>query len=461
VVARRLRAAGFLVRVAVAGAEGDLSPDARAMYEGLTKARVPVTFLPEPRAWGPGSEIEYAAGDAAFLVDALLGTGSNGPPRGSVAAAIELVERAGKPVVSVDIPSGVDASTGHVEIPSVRADLTVSLALPKVGLMLEPGRERAGRIHTVDIGIPEDLVQEFRPQLTVAEAAWARTLLPARAPDAHKGSVGRVLLVGGSVGMIGAVSLASESALRVGAGYAVAAVPASCVDVLEGRVAEVVKRGVAETGGRSLARQAIEAILTEAMRADAVAIGPGLSRDSESATLVRDLVEQVEGPIVLDADGLNAFQGRTLRRKRGPLIVTPHYGEAARLGGSTIAAVARDPVGWARRFAEETGAIVCMKSVPMVTVVPGEPAILNATGNPGMATAGAGDVLTGTIAGLVAQGLEAGEAASLGCFVHGLAGDVAARRAGRRGMLAGDIRDSLPAALVSLESGALDGVIRL
>jgi hydroxyethylthiazole kinase-like uncharacterized protein yjeF len=460
VVARRLRAAGFLVRVAVAAAEENLSRDARAMYEACAKARVPVTFLPEPRAWGPGSEIAFAAGDASFLVDALLGTGSKGPPRGAVAAAIELIDRAGKPVVSIDIPSGIDASTGHVEIPSVRADLTVSLALPKIGLMIEPGRERAGRIETVDIGIPEDLVHLAPPRLVVADAAWARALLPARAPDAHKGSVGRVLFVGGSAGMIGAMSLASESALRAGAGYAVAAVPASCVDVLEARVAEVVKRGVAETAGRTLARQAIEAILAEAMRADAVAIGPGLSRDPDSMALVRDLVDQVEGPVVLDADGLNAFEGRPLRRRHGPIIVTPHFGEAARLAGSPVAVIARDPVGWARRFAEESGAIVCVKSVPMVTVVPGEPAILNATGNPGMATAGAGDVLTGTVAAFVAQGLEAGEAAAVGCFVHGLAGDVAARRAGRRGMLAGDIRDSLPAALVALESGALNAGIR-
>jgi NAD(P)H-hydrate epimerase len=242
----------------------------------------------------------------------------------------------------------------------------------------------------------------------------------------------------------------------VGAGYSVAAVPRSCVDVLESRVPEVVKRGVAETEGRCLSRSAIDAILAEAMRADAIAIGPGLSRDPESEALVRDLLDRVEGPIVLDADGLNAFERHPLRRKHGPLIITPHYGEAARLTGKSIAEISRDPIGWARRYAEESGAIVCLKSVPMVTVAYGEPAIVNATGNPGMATAGSGDVLTGTIAGLLAQGMDAVEAAAVGCYVHGLAGDVAARRYGRRGMIAGDIRDSLPSALVALESGALD-----
>jgi len=173
--------------------------------------------------------------------------------------------------------------------------------------------------------------------------------------------------------------------------------------------------------------------------------------------LVRQLLGQVEAPIVLDADGLNAFEGQKLKRLRGPLILTPHYGEASRLAGKSIPEISRDPAGWARRFSDESGAILCMKCVPMLTIAPGQPAVLNSTGNPGMATAGAGDILTGTIAGLLAQGMDPVEAAAVGCFVHGLAGDIAARRHGRRGMIAGDIRDALPSALVALESGALDG----
>ncbi len=456
VAARYLKAAGFVVRVIVASDEDSLSQDARTNYEGCAKTRMPVTFLPDPRAWGPGSEAADAVQRAGFVVDALLGTGSKGAPRGPVAAAIELAMAWGKPIVSIDVPSGVDGSTGHVEIPAIRADLTVTLALPKLGISIEPGREHAGVIEVVDIGIPPEVVAAARPTVMMAGAAWARSLLPRRPPDAHKGSVGRVLVVGGSAGMMGAVALAAESVLRVGAGYAVAAVPASCVDVLESRVSEVVKRGCAETAGRVLSGAALDAILTEAMRADVVAIGPGLSRDPEAEELARTLVERVDAPIVLDADGLNAFEGRPLERKHGPMIVTPHYAEAARLAGKSVAEVARDPVGWARDFAEARGAIVCLKSTPMVTAAKGEPAILNTTGNPGMATAGAGDVLTGTIAGLLAQGMDPVEAAAVGCFVHGLAGDIAARRMGRRGMVARDIRDSLPAALVALESGALD-----
>ena len=274
--------------------------------------------------------------------------------------------------------------------------------------------------------------------------------------DAHKGVVGRVLLVGGSAGMMGAVGMAGESALRSGAGYCVAAVPESCVPILEARVAEVVKRALPETPGRALARTALDAVAAEALRADAIAIGPGLSRDPESEELVRALIESLDAAIVLDADGLNAFENRGVRRVRGPLVITPHYGEAARISGRTIAQVAHDPVGWAVRYAEESRAIVCLKSTPMVTAAPGEPAILNATGNPGMATAGSGDVLTGLIAGFVAQGLDRGEAAALGCYVHGLAGDIAARRMGVRGLIAGDILRAVPAALIALESGALD-----
>jgi hydroxyethylthiazole kinase-like uncharacterized protein yjeF len=456
VAARHLKTAGFAVRVLVAAAEGDLSADAAANYKACEKTKIPVTFLPEPRAWMEGSEADNAVGLAAFLVDALLGTGSKGAPRGAVAVAIECAQRAEKPIVAIDVPSGIDATTGHAESPSVRAELTVTLGLPTAGLSLEPGRERAGRVVVVDIGIPRELVAGQRPTHLLASAAWARALLPTRAADAHKGTVGRVLFVGGSAGLMGAVALSTESAYRAGAGYVVACVPASCVDLLEARVAEVVKRGVPETPARTLAAGAGDAILAEAMRADVVVLGPGLSRHSESEVLARALIDLVDGPVLLDADGLNAFEGKTLRRARGPLIVTPHYGEAARLSGKSIADVARDPAGWARRFAADSGAIVCLKSVPMMTVVPGEPAIVNATGNPGMATAGAGDVLSGTIAGLLAQGMDPPEAAAVGCYVHGLAGDVAVRRKGRRGIMAGDIRDALPAALLALESGALD-----
>jgi len=456
VVARYLKGAGFAVRVLIAAGEDDLSPDAAVNCKACEKARLPVTFLPDPRAWGRGSEAEDAIDSSAFVVDALLGTGSHGAPRGAVAAAIDCAGRVGKPIASIDIPSGVDGTTGHAERPSLRADLTVTLGLLKTGLVLEPGRERAGIVHVVDIGIPPAWIAGQRPSHLRATAAWARQLLPPRASDAHKGTVGRVLVVGGSGGMMGAIALATESALRVGAGYVVACVPRSCVDVLESRVAEVVKRGVAETASRTLAADAESAILAEAMRADVVVLGPGLSRDPESEALARSLVDQLDGPLLLDADGLNAFEGKPLRRAHGPLIITPHFGEAARLSGDAIADVARDPVAWARRFGTTSGAVVCLKSVPTITVVPQEPVILNASGNPGMATAGAGDVLSGTTAGLLAQGVSPPEAAALGCYVHGLAGDVAARRYGMRSVTAGDIRDALPAALVALEVGALD-----
>ncbi len=455
VCARHLKAAGFTVRVLVAAEEGALSEDAAGMCSACERDRIPVTFLPDPRAWGPGSEATHATRDAMFLVDALLGTGSRGAPRGATAAAIEMAEYCERPIASIDIPSGVDATTGYREQPAIRADLTVTLALPKRGLGIEPGRSSAGRVEVVDIGIPASVVDEMIPGMLIADPDWARSLLPTRPMDAHKGSVGRVLVVGGSGGMMGAVALACEAALRVGAGYVIAAVPMGCVDALESRVPEVVKRGLRQTPDRTLALGARDEILAEALRADVVAIGPGLSRNAESQELARELVERVEAPIVLDADGLNAFEGRGVHRMHGPLVMTPHYAEAARLSGHSVAEIARDPAGWARRFADESRSIVCLKSTPMITAILAEPLILNATGNPGMATAGAGDVLTGTIAGLIAQGVDTEEASALGCYLHGLAGDVAARRLGARGLLAGDIMRALPAAGTALESGAL------
>jgi len=457
VAARYLKGLGFTVRAAVAAEEGSLSPDARTNADACARARIPITFLPDPRGWGPGSEVALAARNTAFLVDALLGTGSTGAPRGAIGAAIEMADGSGRPVASIDLPSGVDGSTGYAEEPSIRAALTVTLAVVKTGLMLEPGRSHAGRVETVDIGIPPDLVAEQPASLLMADAGWARSLLPRRPADAHKGSMGRVLLIGGSGGMMGAVAMASESVLRAGAGYAVAAVPRSCVDVLESRVPAVVKRGMPETPARALALDALDPILNEALHADVMLIGPGASRDPETAELVRALVERVECPILLDADGLNAFEGRPLRRLHAPLLVSPHYGEAARLTGRLIAEVARDPMGWARRFSAQSNAIVCLKSTPMLTAAPAEPLILNASGNPGMATAGAGDALSGVISGLLAQGMDPSEAAAVGCFVHGLAGDVAARRKGMRGMIATDIVEAIPAALVALEVGAIEG----
>lgn len=455
VAARYLKGLGFTVRAAVAAEEGALSPDARTNSDACARARIPITFLPDARAWGPGSEVAMAARHAAFLVDALLGTGSTGAPRDAIGAAIEMADGSGRPIASIDIPSGVNGSTGYAEEPSIHAALTVTLAMVKTGLVLEPGRSHAGRLETVDIGIPPDLVAEQPASLLLADAVWARSLLPQRPSDAHKGSMGRVLLVGGSGGMMGAVAMASESVLRAGAGYSVAAVPRSCVDVLESRVPAVVKRGMPETPARALALDALDPILNEALHADVMLIGPGASRDPETAELVRALVERVECPILLDADGLNAFEGRPLRRLHAPLLVSPHYGEAARLTGRLIAEVARDPMGWARRFAAESHAIVCLKSTPMLTAAPSEPLILNATGNPGMATAGAGDALSGVVSGLLAQGMDPPEAAALGCFVHGLAGDVAARRHGMRGMIATDIVEAIPAALMALEVGAV------
>jgi ADP-dependent NAD(P)H-hydrate dehydratase / NAD(P)H-hydrate epimerase len=456
VAARYLKGLGFTVRAAVAAEEGSLSPDARTNCDACARARIPITFLPDPRAWGPGSEVAHAARSTAFLVDALLGTGSTGAPRGAIGAAIEMADASGRPIASIDLPSGVDGSTGYAEEPAIRAALTVTLAVVKTGLLLEPGRTHAGRIEAVDIGIPPDLVAEQPASLLLADAAWARSLLPRRAADAHKGTMGRVLVVGGSGGMMGAVAMASESVLRAGAGYAVAAVPRSCVDALESRIPAVVKRGMPETPARALALDALDPILNEALHADVMLIGPGASRDPETADLVRALVERVECPILLDADGLNAFEGRPLRRLHAPLLVSPHYGEAARLTGRLIAEVARDPMGWARRFSAQSNAVVCLKSTPMLTAAPAEPLILNASGNPGMATAGAGDALSGVISGLLAQGMDPPEAAAVGCFVHGLAGDVAARRKGMRGMIATDIVEAIPAALVALEIGAIE-----
>jgi len=458
VAARHLRARGAEVSVGVLGPLEQVRGDARLHLERMRAAGLdPVALESEadlPRLVATRDQWDFA-------LDAVLGTGARGEPEGLAAAAVqalrELDER-GTQVVAVDLPTGVNADTGAIARRAVRADLTVTFGYPKRGHFLYPARAFVGALEVVDIGLPPEAAGGLRVSLSVADD-MAR-LLPARDPRAHKGSVGRVLVVGGSPGLTGAVALAAHAASRSGAGYVQVAVPASLHDILEVKLTGEMTLPSPETADRTLSVAALESILARAGVADVVALGSGLSRHSQTGDLVRRIVAECDRPLVLDADALNAFEGRAddIARGRATRILTPHVGEMHRLTGLDPADVEARRIDVAREWAECWQSVVVLKGAPTVTASPQGHASVNSSGNAGLATAGTGDVLTGVVAALAAQGLAPYDAARLGVFLHGMAGDLAAAEKGQTGMIAGDVLESLPRATLELaKRGAIAG----
>ncbi len=398
------------------------------------------------------SALVRALAASELAVDAIFGTGFRGVPDTLPAAAIAAINARGGPVLAVDIPSGVNGETGAVAGVAVRADRTVTLGLAKVGLFFQPGRALAGEVAVADIGLPDRLLDCHGFVHQTIERADLAACLPRRAPDAHKGSCGTVLVLAGSLGYTGAAALASRAALRSGAGLVYLGVPESLHDVMAVKLTEEIVRPLPETRTRTLSLQGMERIRALAARADALAIGPGLSVHPETAELVQQLVASCPVPAVVDADGLNALslKPESIGQARVPLVLTPHYGELSRLLQAEIPAIRANPAAAAREAARRFRQTVILKGGPTVIAEPAGRAWINTTGNPGMATAGAGDVLAGLVAGLLAQGVPAAQAAVLGVHLHGLAGDLAAEERTEYCLLAGDIIDHLPGAFKRL-----------
>ena len=406
----------------------------------------------EPLASDDDLELfDDALQDAELVVDALLGTGVRGAPRPELANVIDRIRSCGRPVVAVDLPSGVDADTGKVPGACIRASITVTFGLPKVGQMFFPGRDQCGVLRLVDIGFPDSAIDPLRVTSELLSEESVSRLMPRRPGDAYKGSCGAVAVVAGSVGMTGAASLTAQSVLLCGAGRATLGIPASLNDIMEIKLTEVMTRPLPEVRKhRCLSLRAIGDVTALLVKKDCLALGPGLGRHRETVELIRRVVAMAELPLVLDADGLNAFAGSVdiLGGRTAPTILTPHLGEFARLAEAQKVDIAADPIAAASGFAVEHGVVLVLKGAPTVIATPDGRAVVNPTGNPGMATAGSGDVLAGVIAGFVAQGLRCDEAAQLGVYVHGRAGDIARDGLGEWGLLAGDIAAAVPKAML-------------
>ena len=441
VVARYLKLAGADVRVHLAGEMDRVRGDAASHLAVLRSLGVSVTQeLPS----------------AEIAVDALLGTGAHGAPREGIAEAIGHLNRTARHVIAVDVPSGVDADTGAVPGAAVLADITVTFGYPKLGLLLAPGTWLAGEIIVRDIGFDWSVLPASSPYRWV-DAEEVRACFPKRPRDAHKGTFGHVLVVGGSVGMSGAPTLAARAALSCGAGLATVAAPESAQRLVAPRADEVITKPVPECAG-ALCAESLDQVLDAATLADAVCIGPGGTRLPGAQTLFRRLMVEIGKPMVADADALNALAEKPvdLTNRNAPIVLTPHPGECGRLLGISAAQVQEDRLGAVTQTAKRYRAVVVLKGARTL-IADGSssevevPVAVNTTGNPGMATGGSGDVLTGMIGALLARGIGAFEAACAGVYLHGLAGDLAAASLGEHSMVAGDIIRFTSAAIKTLE----------
>jgi len=453
VAARRLAARGALPVVGILGDANRIRGDALANLARVRELVLPVRTIESDHALA-ALVAERDGWDLAL--DALLGTGARGRPEGLVADGVqtlrELDER-GTRVIAVDLPTGVDADTGAIARRAVRADLTVTFGAPKRGHYLYPGRAFVGALEVVDIGLSPRAVEGAGLTVRLATPLAMADRVPVRDPRAHKTAVGRVLVVGGSPGLTGAVALAARGAMRAGAGYVRCAVPAGLADLMAVKLTEAMPLACAETVDRTLAAAAFARVMELAASADVMALGSGMSRDAESAGLARRLVHESPCALVVDADALTALAaepGSLARSGVAARVLTPHVGEMARLTGLTADEIENDRIDVARRYAGRWQTVVVLKGAPTVIAAPDGAATVNPTGNPGLATAGTGDVLTGAIAALLAQGLAPADAATLGVYVHGLAGDLAAAERGTQGMVAGDVAEMLPQALLAL-----------
>jgi NAD(P)H-hydrate epimerase len=390
---------------------------------------------------------ELARADVA--VDAIFGTGFRGQAEGDHAAAIEALNAGRAPVVAVDIPSGVEGDTGAVRGPAVRAAMTVALGAPKAGDVLFPGAAHAGVLEVADIGFPEDLLKS---DVLLVQPEDAAGLLPQRGSDDHKRRSGVVLVVAGSRRMTGAPRLVARGAYRAGAGLVQLAVPEGILPVVQSGLVEATFLPLPEGGSGSPSAAAWEVLAERLEDVGAVAVGPGLSTDDETPELVRRLVAGSPVPVVVDADALNAFAGRAgeLSRRRADAVLTPHTGEYARLFAMRAEEVLDDRVGFVRKAAAETGAIVLLKGTRTLVALPDGEVRVNPTGTPVLATGGTGDVLTGMIATYLARGLSTADAPTLAAYVHGLAGQVAGEASGE-GTVAWDVAESIPQALRRLQ----------
>jgi len=447
VAARHLHQKGARIELFLIGRKDEVKGDARVNLERAEKIGI---FLKEIN-----SPSDFAIDkNSRLIIDGIFGTGFSGdikPPYGNV---IDMINHHPAPVVAIDTPSGLDCATGEVDDFAIIADLTVTFGLPKLGQTLYPGKDFCGLLVVADIGFPREAIDEEEIDLSYLMEEEAALILPRRAPDAHKGDFGKLFVLAGSEGYTGAAALTADAGLRSGTGLVILGCPSGLNDILEQKLTEVITKPLPEVRNRRcFALRGLGEVREMVKWADAVAVGPGIGTYHETRDLVFRLISKLDKPAVFDADALNilAKDMDYLKNHSAPLVISPHPGEMSRLTGKTIEHIQRNRIDIALEFAAEFNLVCILKGAPSVIAAPSGQAWINSTGNEGMATAGSGDVLTGLIGGFLAQGMMDIDAAVLGCYVHGAAGDLAYESLGSHGMLAGDILHMVPLALRRLE----------
>jgi hydroxyethylthiazole kinase-like uncharacterized protein yjeF len=449
VVARTLIQRGVETSVFLLGSVADVRGDARTNLEVLGRIGLTVVEITNAQAW----ELHFSEISLCdVLVDAILGTGFNGQLSGLLETVVADVNGLGLPVVAIDLPTGVSADTHEVAGEAIDASMTVTLAAPKIPLIVPPADSHAGDLVIADIGIPLPLLDEIEgPHIEILTRERMRDLVPARAADSHKGDFGRVLIIAGSLGRTGAAHLSAVGALRSGAGLVTIATPRSCVPVIAAMAPEYMTEPLDETPSGTVDYSALDRVLD--LKADVIAVGPGLGQSPGTAAFVQGLLERAGVPLILDADALNAFAGdpdRLAGRDGLDVVITPHPGEMARLLNISTDSVQHDRLRHATEFAASHRVHVVLKGHRTVIAGPDNRAFVNLTGNSGMATGGTGDLLTGMVAAWFAQLLDAEAACKLAVYLHGTAGDLAEADEGEVALIAGDVASRLGDALMEL-----------
>ena len=449
VVARTLVQRGVDVGVFLLGSVSEISGDARINLEVLGRIGLTVVEITTAQEW----ELHFTEiSECDLVVDAILGTGFRGQLSGLLETVVADVNALGVPIVSIDLPTGVSADTHVVDGTAIDASMTVTLGAPKIPLVFPPADSHGGDLVIADIGIPYPVFEELDGEyLEILTRERMREIVPARVADSHKGDFGRVLVVAGSNGRTGAAHLSAVGALRSGAGLVTIATPRSCVPVIAAMAPEYMTEGLDETASGTIDYGAIDRVLD--IKADVIAVGPGLGQAPSTSAFVHALLERAGVPLVLDADALNAFVGepeRLMGRDGVDVIITPHPGEMARLLNTSIEKVQSDRLKHAREFAAAHKVHVVLKGHRTVIAGPDGRTFVNLTGNAGMATGGTGDLLTGMLAAWFAQLLDAEAACKLAVYLHGMAGDLAEADEGEISMTAGDLAGRIGDAILEL-----------
>lgn len=434
----------FDVEVLLAGRADEVRGDALRHLGKMRQAGIPLHELPTLEDW---EEALNGAGSGMIVVDGILGIGVKGPPRGPAAGAIRYINAIAEDnvIVSIDVPSGLDADTGESPGETVIADVTATIGLPKTGLLSPKAIRYVGSLDVVSIGIPLELASRYECTRELVTGWDARRHLPRRPHDTHKGQHGHALIIGGALGYSGAAAMAARAATRSGTGLVTALVPRAVHPLVAAATLEVMTHPGPDTETGSLSAAGWPAWQSRLEDFSAIVVGPGMTTHADTASWVKALLAHGKVPLLLDADALNVLAGNpaALAGAAGPVVITPHPGELARLLGCSVADVQSDREGAARRAAEVTRAVVVLKGAGTLVAQAGKPIHVNLTGNAGMASGGMGDVLAGLMGGLLAQGLPPFDAACASVFLHGRAGDNAAWRKSQASLCATDVIDEL------------------